>query len=122
MDIEIIKGVVSLILGVGYIVLVPYFLYTILWWFPFIFIGGLMSGENFKKDNLDFLSPFIIVQMTFPKSQRTQTLIGMGIVISSAVGAYVFWNDNSMLFVFCAAIISAMTSFGIVLSFRSKNI
>lgn len=120
MDAEIIKGIISLVLGLGYIVLVPYFLYTILWWFPFLFIGGLISGENFKKDNLDFLSPFIIVQMTFPKNRSAQIPIGLAIVILSAVGAYIFLNDDSVLLAVCAMFVGVMTFFGIALSLRSE--
>ena len=80
----------------------PYFLYAVIWWFPLIFIGSLLSKDRFKKENLGFLSPLCILQ--FPSSGGNDAFspnqvraIGMVIVFLCCVGTYQFWSENKSI-------------------------
>lgn len=114
---EIINTVVRLFLGVTFIIFTPYFLYAAIWWFPIIFIGGIITGSIFKKDDLELLSPFIIFQMTFPQNKKVPLYMGLYATFLSGIGVYIFFSEGSKIWAIFACFIGIATSFGIILSF-----
>ncbi len=119
---EIFQALISLCLGITYIILAPYFLYAVIWWFPLFFLGGLFSGSLFKKGNIEFLSPLMILQMSH-FSKKTCRILGTVLALLSFIGAYQLWNENQTInfLTIVASFIGVMTVFGVIITYITKD-
>lgn len=117
---EILQAIMSLLVGLTYIVLAPYFLYALVWWFPLIFLTGLFTGHFFKKGSLDMLSPFIIFQMALPDNPKAARILGTITALLSFFGAYVFFGEGKF-FSYMSVFIGLATIFGVLLSLKKKG-
>lgn len=115
---EILQALISLFIGITYIILAPYFLYAVIWWLPLMFLPTLFTGGFLKKDNIAFLSPLLLLQMS-EFSVKTCRIIGIILTFLSFIGAYQFWNENKTInfLTIIAGFIGIMTALGVILTY-----
>ncbi|MBP6929751.1 MAG: hypothetical protein KBB77_02335 [Candidatus Moranbacteria bacterium] len=103
------------------LVLSPLFVYANFWWFPIIFVGGILSGVFFKKDNLNMLSPFIMLEIISGNQNRNR-LIGVVFSLTSfALSFYVFFPETGYGIWFYYFIFLGMSMFvGVIASYFRK--
>jgi len=105
------------------VLLAPLFLYTIVWWFPLIFISGLITGEAFKKDSYSLLSPFCMLEMIFKDNITVARIIGIFYSITSFMLSWLVYNDTKKIgpFILFFLFVGILMLLGIIFSLFRKN-
>jgi hypothetical protein len=125
MDVYLIHAFASLVVGIVYLSLAPFFLYIVIWWLPIILPGTLMSilkGESSLRDDLEFLSPFCLIRGVFPDNKKLQIGIGLTILALTCIGMYIFWKENNDVFFYVTLFIGVTMLLGIIHTLFEKNL